>query len=209
MASADERRLKKNEKERTRKAARTDEQREADNRYLRERYGALTPEKRAHRTAIRKAWEKRFKERHGITVAVARRLKNPAAYEAQREKQKLRFRNDPALRAREKAKREASGYHRDYYLAIKVAVFDAYGGPVCVCCGEQHIAFLTLDHVNDDGATHRRSIKGRNNGSAGSAFYHYLKMNGYPNDPPLQVLCANCNQGKRGNNGVCPHQEGT
>lgn len=84
---------------------------------------------------------------------------------------------------------------------LKMAVFVAYGGPICVCCGEKNAAFLTLDHVNNDGATHRRL-----SGST-TTFYQYLKRLNWPKEPSLQVMCANCNWGKRVNNGICPHQE--
>jgi hypothetical protein len=77
----------------------------------------------------------------------------------------------------------------------------AYGGPICVCCGESETNFLTLDHINQDGASHRN----RHGGSSG--LYIWLRQNGYPDDPPLQVLCWNCQWGRRKNNGVCPHEE--
>jgi GrpB-like predicted nucleotidyltransferase (UPF0157 family) len=82
----------------------------------------------------------------------------------------------------------------------KIAAFAAYGGPKCVCCGEEGVSFLTLDHVNDDGYNHRKVV------GSGSAFYRWLKRNHYPQDPPLQVLCANCNQSKQVNGGVCEHK---
>ena len=28
----------------------------------------------------------------------------------------------------------------------------------CQCCGENHYEFLTIDHINGDGAKHRREI---------------------------------------------------
>jgi hypothetical protein len=78
-------------------------------------------------------------------------------------------------------------------------VFEAYGGYHCVCCGESEPVFLEIDHINDDGAAHRRAI-----GGAGS-FYNWLIKNNFP--PGFQVLCANCNRAKRF--GVCPHQLST
>lgn len=89
---------------------------------------------------------------------------------------------------------------------LKTEALNAYGNGLCACCGEPDERFLTLDHVNNDGAEHRRSLSiwGQ---SMGSVFYRRMKSLGYPNDPPLQVLCFNCNNGKRVNKGVCPHQE--
>lgn len=85
---------------------------------------------------------------------------------------------------------------------LKDQVFMAYGGWKCACCSETEKAFLTIDHMLNDG------YKLRNNGTHGHStmFYRWLKKSGYPKD--FQVLCMNCNFGKRMNNGVCPHQQG-
>lgn len=85
----------------------------------------------------------------------------------------------------------------------KIAAFAAYGGCFCKCCSEDQLDFLTLDHVNGDGAEHRRAV-----GRGGTAFYQWLRRNNYPNDPPLEVLCWNCNIGRYRNSGVCPHSDG-
>lgn len=92
---------------------------------------------------------------------------------------------------------------RTQCMRIKEAVFAAYGGYKCACCGETEKLILTIDHVNNDGAAHRRSITGKRN-SAGYHTYKWLVKNGFPKG--YQVLCMNCNHGKRMNNGVCPHQ---
>ncbi len=86
---------------------------------------------------------------------------------------------------------------------IKEAVFAAYGGYKCVCCGEVEKAFLTIDHINNDGANHRRSLTGKRH-SAGYHTYIWLVKNRFPEG--FQVLCMNCNHGKRMNKGICPHQ---
>lgn len=83
----------------------------------------------------------------------------------------------------------------------KAAAMNAYGGE-CDCCGEPRLAFLTLDHVNNDGAEHRKRPTYRQ-----SDFYRQLKAAGYPNDPALRVLCFNCNSGRQVNGGVCPHEQ--
>ena len=80
---------------------------------------------------------------------------------------------------------------------LKKAAYEAYGGNVCNCCGETEPAFLQIDHVNNDGKAHRESIGAK-------SLYQWLKVNGYP--PGFQILCANCNFGKRINGGVCPHK---
>lgn len=92
---------------------------------------------------------------------------------------------------------------REKNARIKDAVFGAYGGYRCVCCGETERLFLSLDHASNDGATFRRKTFGRRN-AAGSTTYGWLYRNGFP--PGYQVMCMNCQFGKRMNNGVCPHQ---
>jgi 5-methylcytosine-specific restriction endonuclease McrA len=87
---------------------------------------------------------------------------------------------------------------------IKTETIAKYGGK-CVCCGETNIEFLSIDHVNKDGMAHRETLVGRDR-RAGARFYIELKRLGYPNDPPLVVLCMNCNAA-RGSYGYCPHEE--
>lgn len=41
-----------------------------------------------------------------------------------------------------------------YARRLKLEVLAGYGGK-CICCGETHPAFLTVDHINNDGAEHR------------------------------------------------------
>lgn len=81
---------------------------------------------------------------------------------------------------------------------IKDEVFAQYGGYECSCCGESVKEFLTLDHINNDGSKHRKTIRG-------SAIYNWAKQNNFP--PIFQVLCFNCNCGRARNGGVCPHVE--
>ena len=83
---------------------------------------------------------------------------------------------------------------------LKIEVLSAYGDLACICCGEQNVAFLTLDHVNNDGWKERNE-----HGKIRYASYARLKKEGFPKDPPLQVMCYNCNNGKRTNDGICPH----
>lgn len=88
-----------------------------------------------------------------------------------------------------------ANYHR-----LKNEVYAAYGGYLCVCCGETHEALLTLDHINNDGAEHRKETKKNAKG-----IYGDLKKKGYPKI--MQVMCHNCNFGRYRNGGVCPHKE--
>lgn len=85
-----------------------------------------------------------------------------------------------------------------YQKSIKQKVVDAYGGK-CQCvwgCDVKDLGFLSLDHVNNDGKTHRLSL-GRSN------VYADVLRQGCPDI--FQVLCYNCNFGRAKNKGICPH----
>lgn len=87
---------------------------------------------------------------------------------------------------------------------IKDAVFGAYGGYQCNCCGETERHFLSLDHIGNNGADWRRETLGSRT-ATGWQTYRWLLKHGFPSG--YQVLCMNCNFGKRMNGGVCPHQQ--
>jgi hypothetical protein len=96
-------------------------------------------------------------------------------------------------------------YFRKRYQQIKDEVFAHYGGYICACCGETEKIFMSLDHINNDGAEFRTRTFG-SRFCAGYRTYEWLWRNGYPEECKLQILCANCQYGKRMNNGICPHQ---
>ena len=83
---------------------------------------------------------------------------------------------------------------------VRDIVYKAYGGYVCNCCGETERKFLSMDHINNDGATHRR----KHGHTTGEKMHRWLIRENFPSN--MQVLCMNCQWGKRNNNGVCPHQ---
>jgi hypothetical protein len=94
---------------------------------------------------------------------------------------------------------------RLYRERVRLDAFSHYGGLVCACCGLTEPTFLTLGHINADGAAHRRSLFG-NAKQGGYAFYQWLKQNNYP-PLPLRVECFNCNCSKHyRNNGKCVHE---
>jgi hypothetical protein len=59
---------------------------------------------------------------------------------------------------------------------------------------------LSIDHIDNNGHSHRQEL----GGGGGSLFYQWLINNDFPTG--FQVLCMNCQFGKKHNNGVCPHQ---
>jgi hypothetical protein len=82
---------------------------------------------------------------------------------------------------------------------LKAQIFAHYGN--CRCCGEHRLEFLTLHHINNNGAEHRRQLKAGGIGS--KDFYLWVKRTGYPSD--LESACMNCNFSK-GRFGYCPHE---
>ena len=93
-------------------------------------------------------------------------------------------------------KRKKVRTNKEYRRRVRIEVLEHYGGE-CACCGEKHIEFLCFDHINNDGAKHRKHMSDR-------SITPWLKRNGYPKG--FQVLCHNCNIAK-GVYGKCPHKK--
>jgi len=89
---------------------------------------------------------------------------------------------------------------RVYDLSVKQKIIEAYGGK-CTCCGETTLEFLTIDHINNDGAEDRR----QNGKKSGGKLYRWLIKNNFPKEE-YQLLCYNCNCAK-GFFGYCPHDK--
>jgi hypothetical protein len=93
---------------------------------------------------------------------------------------------------------QCSDKKREEAKQLKLEVFEAYGGAKCDCCSEGTECFLSIDHIDGNGNTHRREV-GR------TSLYRWLKANNFPSG--YQVLCFNCNHGRYLNGGVCPHKQ--
>ena len=88
-----------------------------------------------------------------------------------------------SIRAWHKANPEKTAkYSREALARARKRTLDHYGNE-CACCGEVGEQFLTIDHINGDGAAHRRKIGGN--------LYNWLRRNGYPKG--FRTLCFNCN----------------
>lgn len=125
-------------------------------------------------------------------------------------KDKIRLQTaDYRLRAKDKIKEKNNIYNAKNRKVIcaKASVVRAgdrmvclvhYSGwpPHCACCGELNTEFLAIDHINGDGAAHRRRF-GR-----GNSIYRWLINNRFPSS--FRILCHNCNM-SRGTYGYCPH----
>ena len=121
----------------------------------------------------KKAWASEHYVKHKKTVGQEREAANPELYSARRIERNRR---------------------------VRLECLQHIGGletPQCACCGEATFEFLTIDHVNNDGAEHRRD------GVGSTSLMCWLKRNNWPDG--FQVLCWNCNDGKERNGGTCPH----
>lgn len=88
-------------------------------------------------------------------------------------------------------------YAQQYRDAAKDRVFEHYGES-CGCCGESTRVFLAIDHIENNGAQHRREVN-----VSGDSVYRWLVRNDFPEG--FQTLCHNCNWAKYAL-GSCPHQ---
>ena len=78
--------------------------------------------------------------------------------------------------------------YRNYQERMRLKAIDHYsnGSNTCRTCGYANVEALCIDHINNDGAAHRRAI-----GCDGAQIYCWLVKQGYPDG--FQVLCHNCN----------------
>ena len=160
------------------------------------------------RREYKREWQRRNADRirgRRNELTRQRRVANPAKYLAQ--EAAYRERNRELLRQRrreyvaahpERVKQQLARsrdkrreYQKAAYQQIKREVIAAYGGK-CVCCGEQNFAFLTIDHVFNDGYLER----GKEGRFSGVHIYRRLKRAGMPQGR-YQVLCYNCNCSKQ------------
>ena len=68
---------------------------------------------------------------------------------------------------------------------LKTEVLTHYGNGTlaCVRCGQDHLAALSIDHINGAGTQHRKT-------TTGPQTYKWLKEHGYPDG--YQTLCMSC-----------------
>jgi hypothetical protein len=119
------------------------------------------------------------------------------------------YKEDPAVISARNKKRNQEELKADSRRRRKLlldATVAAYGGK-CQCsggCDESETLFLTIDHIFNDGASHRRRLGATS--KAGVHIYRELQKQGYPKDR-YRLMCFNCNCGRARNKGVCPHEE--
>jgi len=145
----------------------------------------------------RKKINQRARERHTKNPEKFRK-KGRVYYQKNKEKEKAR-----GKKYRVENSSEIEQRRRDLTLEVYShysKVISKSDVPVCACvgCGEKHIEFLTLDHINGrKSMNHAPSLKAEK-------LCRRLKRDDYP--VGIQVLCWNCNSAKS-NNPFCPVHE--
>jgi len=132
---------------------------------------------------------------------------NPEKVKASQLREKLRHPGRAAQRMRNWVKANPERHtenQRRQYRGWHTKAFDGYGHK-CVCCGESDTRFLTLDHVDEDGAKHREQLAFAGRRGTGVKLYKWIVSHGWPKT--IQVLCYNCNCGRFRNGGICPHKD--
>lgn len=132
---------------------------------------------------------KEYNQRPEVTARNKARNQKPEV----KAKQKA-YLQRPDVKAR---KNRQSEYSNKRSKEARTKILLHYGNK-CACCGETIPEFLSIDHVNNDGAKERKELK-----LAGYKLYNHIIRTNYPSN--YQILCRNCNWGKM-ICGTCPHQ---
>ena len=142
----------------------------------------------------RKAAQDRYKKSH----VEERKASKRASYQRNKDKHRERSR-EWRRKNPEKWRAMMQVSNRNRRDMLRCEMIKAYGG-ACACCGETEPLFLELDHVRNNGAEDRIV-----NGGGAKLLGRLMKAH-WPKED-YQLLCSNCNQGKRRNGGVCPHKK--
>lgn len=127
------------------------------------------------------------------------------AYYEQRRERNNAYRRERRAAARAQGQVYAKGrgrlanrarYQRERNEAMRTELFNRLGGARCNRCGFDDIRALAFDHQLGGGRAHRRSLA-----AGGGYFAALLRMPVEELRDVFQVLCANCNQIKRIENG--------
>ena len=103
---------------------------------------------------------------------------------------------------RDNNKDKIKAQNKRSHVKIKRNIMNHYseGKMECKCCGQNYFWHLTIEHINGGGNKHREQV------GEGANFYQWLKNNNYPEG--FEVLCYNCNCGRRATNNKCEHRSG-
>lgn len=100
--------------------------------------------------------------------------------------------NDYYKKNKEIRKEISNAYSRRYRDGLKFQVLNHYSKGL-LCCNNCEIgvySVLTIDHLDNNGADHKRKLSKKGNPSS-SAIYKNIIDNKFPEE--YQVLCFNCN----------------
>jgi hypothetical protein len=126
-------------------------------------------------------------------------------YYLQNQEKHLAYRRDYRARNREKLlEQDRAGRTQ---RTLEVLRHYGNGTASCACCNESCVEMLQLDHIDANGADHRKFLKQEGVGgyATGWFIYKWLIDNNFPEG--YQVLCASCNIGKhRSKVNICPHE---
>lgn len=114
-------------------------------------------------------------------------LNNPEFVQKKHERAKTYYAS--TKESRKEVARAMSRRYRDE-LKLKVLTHYSNGELKCNSCGIPVYAVLTLDHIDNNGADHKRSLS-KGGKASSSRIYKDILDNNYP--PHYQVLCFNCN----------------
>ena len=138
-------------------------------------------------STVREMQNKQARERYAKDPG-RMRIKSRADYQKNHDRELARF-----AKYRKEHEKEIKQRIKDLTLEVYSHYSKAVSNsdvPVCACigCGEKHIEFLSLDHINGrKSMNHGPHIKAEK-------LCRRLKRDGYPKG--IQVLCANCNFAK-------------
>ena len=111
-------------------------------------------------------------------------------------RRKRRYSTEPGFK-----ERVSLAVKKSYYTARSLAI-SHYGGR-CYCCGEDNELFLTFDHLNNDGASHRHSLAANGRGASPKQLVQWIVDNNFPDT--IGIACYNCNCARH-HHGECPHK---
>jgi hypothetical protein len=170
------------------------------------------------KTCVSEQFKKKYRENPEIVIkrvaewasknpekkrARGRRYYNAHKEEAREYRVKFRDRRKEYLKnyvRSEEGKAKDRAKARELTQKFKKTVIEHYGGK-CACCGEPELAFMSIDHIDNNGSEMRRK---KVHPPSGQNFYIWLIKNNFPSG--FQVLCHNCNQAKS-ILGYCPHSK--
>ena len=158
----------------------------------------MNEEEKQNYRDYQKEW--RFKNRERLRLKSREKLRRLSPEEKERRHERRRefyWKNRDEIRKKERVR------ERRTLRNLRITVLNHYGNnnPKCVCCGENNIEFLTIDHIHGKGREMERRLK-----ESGWILYKWLIKMNYPKG--FQILCYNCNC-SRGHYGYCPHTKNT